>query len=96
MATPMKAMFDSMNQDGPSPLIDVMFNGIIGMVNIQAIFNEEYEGGEFCRGLIFSKYASKAVWAVGHRIMDKLTNVDHETEDELPEQTMLALASKLQ
>ena len=66
MAMPMKMMFHNMNQGEPSPMIDLAFDSALSLAKISAVFNDNYDGGEFCKGLYFSKEASKVVFALGN------------------------------
>ena len=95
MAMPMKVMFDNMNQGTPSPMIDLLFNSVTSLARISSLFDEEYDGGEFCQGLLFSKDASKFVWAIGSRIMDRMNAVDEDEPEEVYTTKQLALESKL-
>ena len=37
---------------------------------ISSIMGEDYEGGEFCQGLLFSNEASRIVFKIGNSIMN--------------------------
>ena len=90
MAMPMKMMFQNMNPEADHPMMDMLFDGALSFARISSVFSEEYDGGAFCQGLLFSKDASKMVWAVGGRIMKRMTH-----QEETPvENKKLALESK--
>ena len=71
MAAPMKMMMMNMNKGEPNPLLDMALEAAQAFGKISSIFDEEYDGGEFCKGLLFSKEASKIVFKVGNNIMNK-------------------------
>ena len=33
--------------------------------------DESYEGGQFCKGLLFSKEATKVLWKIGNTVMNQ-------------------------
>ena len=89
MALPAKLMMQNMNQGKPSPVMDLAFDAAVAFGKIYSVFDEDYDGGEFCQGLMFSKEASKVVFKIGNMIMNK------SSEESLPEQKKLSLERKL-
>ena len=71
MAAPMKMMMMNMNKGEPNPMLDMALDAAQAFGKISSIFDEDYDGGEFCKGLLFSKEASKIVFKVGNNIMNK-------------------------
>ena len=71
MAAPMKMMMANMNKGEPMPMIDTALEAITAFGKISSIFNDGYEGGEFCRGLIFSKEASRIIFKIGNGLMNQ-------------------------
>ena len=45
------------------PRTFTIIDSIQGIVQISYIFDEEYDGGEFCQGLLFSREAAKIFFA---------------------------------
>ena len=80
MAMPMKMMFTNMNKGEPSPMIDLAFDSVLTFAKIAAVFDENYDGGEFCKGLFFSKEASKVVFAMGNQLMGRVNHTDSQPE----------------
>ena len=74
MAMPMKMMAQNMNQGQPNPLLDAAFEGMQLIGEIQDLFDEEYDGGEFCRGLVFAKEASTVVFKIGNQMRNGSKN----------------------
>ena len=71
MAAPMKMMMANMNKGEPNPMLDMALDAVQAFGKISSIFDEDYDGGEFCKGLLFSKEASRIVFKVGNSIMNK-------------------------
>ena len=89
MAMPMKMMAQNMNQGQPNPLLDAAFDGMDLIGHIQGLFEEDYDGGEFCRGLIFAKEASTVIFKVGGSFMNKSKG-----DDETVSQKTLSMEDK--
>ena len=93
MAKPMQMMLQNMNKnkDGGSdmPYFELALDAATAIGKMQALFADDYDGGEFCQGLLFSKEASKIVFKLGGELMNKKS---------APVQTQkkLSLESKLQ
>ena len=66
MIGPMKMMMANMNKGEPNPMLDNAVEMVQSFGKISAIFDDSYEGGEFCKGLLFSKEASKVLWKIGN------------------------------
>ena len=71
MAGPMKMMLGNMNKGEPMPMLDNALDAVQAFGKISSLFDEEYDGGEFCKGLLFSKEASRIVFKIGNEIMSK-------------------------
>ena len=71
MAAPMKMMMQNMNKGEPNPMMDNALEAIQAFGKISAVFDENYEGGEFCKGLLFSKEASRVVFKIGNAMMNQ-------------------------
>ena len=82
-----------MNPGAEHPMIDSLFDAAVSFARISAVFDAEYDGGAFCQGLLFSKDASKMVWAVGAKVMNRMTAAPEEVE--VVSNKRLALESKL-
>ena len=82
MAQPMKMMMENMqkSQDAgnpnakPSPMVayaDIAMEAAMSMGKISNLFDEMYDGGEFCKGLLFAREASYIVFKIGTQVMNK-------------------------
>ena len=71
MALPMKMMAQNMNKGEPNALVDAAFEGLEMIGHIQGIFNDDYDGGEFCKGLLFAKEASTVIFKIGGKLMNQ-------------------------
>ena len=71
MVGPMKMMMGNMNKGEPMPMFDTALDAIQAFGKISSLFDEEYDGGEFCKGLLFSKEASRIVFKIGNSVMNK-------------------------
>ena len=78
MALPMKMMAQNMNKGEPNALVDAAFEGLELIGHIQGIFNEDYDGGEFCKGLLFAKEASTVIFKVGGKLMNQGKSKDED------------------
>ena len=92
MAKPMQMMLQNMNKGSGKtemPYFDLALDAAQALGKMQTLFSDEYDGGEFCQGLLFSKEASKIVFKLGGELMNKKAT---------PVQTdkKLSLESKLQ
>ena len=67
----MKMMMANMNKGEPNPMLDMALDAVQAFGKISSLFDEDYDGGEFCKGLLFSKEASRIVFKVGNSIMNK-------------------------
>ena len=70
MAGPMKIMMTNMNKGQPNPMVDNALEAVEAFGKISALMDEDYEGGEFCKGLLFSKEATKVLWKIGNAVMN--------------------------
>ena len=71
MAGPMKMMMQNMNKGEPNPMVDQALEMVQSFGKISAIMDESYEGGQFCKGLLFSKEATKVLWKIGNQVMNQ-------------------------
>ena len=71
MAGPMKMMMANMNKGEPNPMLDQALELVQSFGKISAIMDESYEGGQFCKGLLFSKEATKVLWKIGNTVMNQ-------------------------
>ena len=92
MAKPMAMMMKNMNQGKDMPFIDFAFDSLESIGHISSLFDEDYDGGEFCKGLLFSKDASKIVFAIGGKMMNRNKALP---EDDVVPTKATALKSKL-
>ena len=58
---------------------DIAIEAAMSMGKISTLFDEMYDGGEFCKGLLFAKEASYIVFKIGTQVMNK-GNVDKPIE----------------
>ena len=66
----MKMMMANMNKGQPNPMLDNALEAVQAFGKISAVFDPEYEGGEFCKGLLFSKEASRVIFKIGNAVMN--------------------------
>ena len=92
MAKPMAMMMKNMNQGKDIPFVDFIFESMESVGHISALFDEDYDGGEFCKGLLFSKDASKVVFAIGGKMMNRNKPA---IDEDVSSQKATALKSKL-
>ena len=69
MAKPMQMMVQNMNKGEPMPGLEIALEFAVTVGKVMGVFSEEYDGGEFCKGLLFSKEASKVVFKIGGWMM---------------------------
>ena len=55
MSRPMMAMLEGMNKGKMPPTVAFLFDNIDTIGHLASVMNKEYDGGEFCKGLIFAK-----------------------------------------
>merc|ERR1711982_314834 len=65
MIMPMKMMFQNMNQGKPNPMLDFVDKSTHQIGMLYSLFSDEYDGGDFCQGLIFSHEAGQLMLNVG-------------------------------
>ena len=58
---------------------DIAMEAAMSMGKISTLFDEMYDGGEFCKGLLFAREASYIVFKIGTQVMNK-GNVDKPIE----------------
>ena len=93
MAKPMQMMLQNMNKGkdgGDMPGFDLALEAVQAIGVMQTLFADEYDGGEFCQGLLFSKEASKIVFKLGKQLMNK------KAAPAVADDKKLSLESKLQ
>ena len=57
-----------MNNGESNPNLELAFEFAQTLAKISGLFNESYDGGDFCRGLIFAKEASTVVFKVAGKM----------------------------
>ena len=67
----MAMMMKNMKQGEPTPWLDMAIETGSSLGKISSIFDENYDGGEFCRGLLFAKEASYVVFKIGNKVMNQ-------------------------
>ena len=67
----MKMMMANMNKGEPNPMLDQALEMVQSFGKISAIMDESYEGGQFCKGLLFSKEATKVLWKIGNTVINQ-------------------------
>ena len=74
MVPAMKMMMGSMNKGAePSPMIDFAIEGAESFGKIYYLFDEDFEGTDYCKGLLFTNEASKIVLKLGKSFVSKQT-----------------------
>ena len=68
MIAPMKMMMENMNKGQHNPMVDFIDTSSQQIGRIYALFSDDYDGGEFCKGLIFSHEAGQLVLTVGRSL----------------------------
>ena len=89
MALPMKMMMQNMNQGKPSPALDTAFEVAMAGFKVASLFSAEYDGGEFCKGLVAAKEGSTVIFKAANMIMSP-----PKAEESLVNEKKLALESK--
>lgn len=65
MIVPMKSMMEGMNEGKPVPAMETLTHVTKQLSIVYSLFWSEYDGGDFCQGLIFSKEVSAVFWTFG-------------------------------
>ena len=65
MIKPMKMMMENMNKGQHNPMVDFIDSSAQQVGRLYALFSDDYDGGEFCKGLIFSHEAGQLVLTIG-------------------------------
>merc|ERR1712151_636624 len=74
MIMPMKMMFQNMNQGKPNPMLDFVDKSTHQIGMLYSLFSDEYDGGDFCQGLIFSHEAGQLLLNVGKSMFSGMMN----------------------
>merc|ERR1712083_1288676 len=74
MITPMKMMFQNMNKGQSNPMIDFVDKSTHQIGMLYSLFSDEYDGGDFCQGLIFSHEAGQLMLNVGKSMFSGFMN----------------------
>ena len=90
MALPMKMMMQNMNQGKPNPTLDTAFEVAMVGFRVASLFAPDYDGGEFCKGLVTAKEGSTIIFKAANMLMSSPPQAD------IPSAKKLALESKLQ
>ena len=67
----MAMMMKNMKPGEPTPWLDMAIETSASLGKISAIFDENYDGGEFCKGLLLAKEASYVMFKVGAKVMNQ-------------------------
>merc|ERR1711920_141427 len=76
MITPMKMMFQNMNKGQSNPMIDFVEKSTQQIGILYSLFSDEYDGGDFCQGLIFSHEAGQLLLTVGRTMFSGMFDAD--------------------
>lgn len=68
MITPFKAMAENMNQGKHVAILDTLSDMTKQIAILYSLFQTEYDGGDFCMGLILSKEVATILLAFGKNI----------------------------
>ena len=85
MVLPMKMMFENMNKGVHNPMVDLVEKSTHQIGRLYSLFGEDYDGGDFCKGLLFSHEAAQLVLNLGRNVLGGMFN--HEggvAESEMP------------
>ena len=58
MVLPMKMMFENMNKGQHNPAVDFIEKSTHEIGMLYSLMGDDYDGGDFCKGLIFSHGAA--------------------------------------
>merc|ERR1712061_557173 len=67
----MAMMVKNMKNGEPTPWLDMVIETSSSFGKISSIFDENYDGGEFCKGLLLAKEASFVISKLGSKIMSQ-------------------------
>lgn len=70
MILPMKGMVEGMNQGQKIPALESLTSVTTQISVLYSLFNTDYDSGEFCKGLIFSKELSTILLTFGRNIFN--------------------------
>jgi len=87
MILPMKMMMENMNKGQHIPALDFVQQSTHQIGMIYSLFSEDYDGGDFCRGLIFSHEAGQLMLSVGRTAFSGMFN--HDSKDSASDNPML-------
>ena len=65
MIVPMETRMKNMNQGKPVPALETLSSMTHQLAILYSLFWGEYDGGDFCQGLIFSKEIGTIFWDFG-------------------------------
>lgn len=68
MIAPMKGMIEGMNQGKHMPALDTLNQMTKQLAILYSLFYTEYDGGDFCKGLIFAKEIATIFMTFGRNI----------------------------
>merc|ERR1712157_575846 len=74
MIAPMKMMMQNMNKGQPNPMLDFIDKSTHQIAMLYSLFSDEYDGGDFCQGLIFSHEAGQLMLNVGKSMFSGMMN----------------------
>jgi hypothetical protein len=81
MFLPVKTMMEGMNQGEPIAALDALSTITKQLAIIYSLFNTDYDGGEFCQGLIVSKELATIFWGFGSKFVHGFFNSTDVSED---------------
>lgn len=70
MINPVKMMMENMNGGKPSPFMDSLTAITKQLAILYSLFWGEYDGGDFCQGLIFAKEIGTIFWSFGRELFE--------------------------
>lgn len=87
MLGPLQVMAQSKNNGEGIPALDTLSKLTKQLAIIYSLFWTEYDGGDFCQGLIFSKELATVFWSFGKTLFSNMFDKP-ETADSVQEYLM--------
>ena len=87
----MMMMMQNMNQGKPNPMVELGLETATALCKISGIMNDSYDGGEFCKGLLFAKESSAIVFKFGGLLMNKSSDSPVDKKEKLALQHRMGL-----
>jgi hypothetical protein len=73
---------ESMNQGKSSPLLDTVNDLLKQFAILYSLFYTEYDGGDFCQGLITAKELASVFWYFGKSMLESMTRMPEPSQFE--------------